>query len=78
MRLLNEDTDTAFSRLTLLLTRAEASELRDTLECILSSNHHHEHVSSDDFAKEITVTIYDSGNPESFNLRTQRLIKEDR
>ena len=78
MRLLNEDTDTAFSRLTLLLTRAEASELRDSLESILASEHRHEHVANDDYTKEISVALYDSTNPDSFNVRTRRLIEEDR
>ncbi len=77
MRLLNDDTDTALARLTLLLTREEASELRDTLEAILADDSRHEHVPSGDYAKEITVAVYDTANVERFNARCQRLIRED-
>ncbi len=79
MRLLNEDTDTALSRLTLLLTRAEASELRDSLEVILKSNGkaRHEHVPSEDFQKELTLSIYDEADIRGFSARAQKLIRED-
>lgn len=77
MRLLNEDADTSFSRLTLLLTKAEASELLDTLESILRSPSGHEHVPSEDYGKEITVAIYDEAHVSAFNERCQRLIRTD-
>jgi hypothetical protein len=77
MRLLNEDADTSFSRLTLLLTKAEASELRDTLESILRSPSAHDHVPSEDYEKEITVAIYDEPNVSAFNERCRRLIRTD-
>lgn len=78
MRFLNNDTDTAFSRLTLLLTKAEASELRDALELLLQSPHRHEHVPSEDYEKEIIVAIYEEANVGAFNERMQQLIREDR
>ena len=78
MRLLNEDTDTSFSRLTLLLTKSEASELKDTLESILRSPSRHEHVPSEDYEKEITVAIYDEANVSAFNERCQHLIRADK
>ncbi len=78
MRFLNEDSDASFSRLTLLLTRAEASELRDSLNSILKSGTGHEHVSSAFYDKEITIAIYDDVNISRFNHRSQLLIVEDR
>ena len=40
------------------LTEAEASELRDTLATLLeNSDERHEHVSSSDFNRELTVWI---------------------
>jgi hypothetical protein len=43
----------------LRLTEAEARELRDSLESLLSdpSPNRHEHVSSSDFQSEITVSL---------------------
>ena len=43
----------------LRLTEAEARELRDSLESLLSdpSPNRHEHVSSSDFQTEITVSL---------------------
>ncbi len=80
MRLLNEDTDSAFSRLTLLLTKAEASELRDSLEAILNSDAvaRHEHVPSEDFQKEVTISIYDESDISRFHERAQELIRADK
>ena len=80
MRLLNEDTDSVLSRITLLLTKAEASELRDSLGAILTSDAvaRHEHVPSEDFQKEITISIYDESDISSFHERAQGLIREDK
>jgi len=54
--------DTANSRelshVGLGLTEAEASELRDTLNTLLEdSGERHEHVSSSDFQRELTIWI---------------------
>ena len=69
MRLLDEDADASCNRVTCYLTRAEAQELRDSLEALLRGGmERHEHVSSADFGKEITVfsmtrrTFHFSGN----------------
>ena len=80
MRLLNEDTDSAISRLTLLLTKVEACELRDSLEAILESDAvaRHEHVPSEDFQKEITIAIYDESDISRFDERVQELIQADK
>ena len=75
MRLLDEDNDTAIHRLTMLLTRAEASELRDALDAILADASRHEHVPDRGFEREITVAVYDPADVSPFNERSQRLIE---
>jgi hypothetical protein len=77
MRVLDEERDMACSRLTLFLTRDEATQLRDTLEVLLTGHHQHEHVTSDDFQKEITVCLYDPSNLDSLDERARRLIRSD-
>jgi len=79
MRMLDETRDRSLSRITLLLTQAEAEELRDSLESVLRGGiGQHEHTPSEDFEKEITIALYDDAAIDSFNDRCRRLIKEDR
>jgi hypothetical protein len=81
MRMLDEKRDESLSRIVILLTRAEAEDLRDSLESILDDGiGHHAHTPSEDYQKEITVAIYeeaDQANVDSFNDRCRRLIRED-
>jgi len=78
MRILDEQRDQAVSRSTILLTRAEAEELRDSIEAILEGGEeNHAHIPSEDFQKEITLALYDGANTSTFNDRCQRLIRED-
>ena len=79
MRILDEDGNKALHHVVLYLTRAEASELRGSLEDIIAGTpNRHEHVPSDDYSKEITVCIYDVGNLGHFDERSRRLITTDR
>ena len=78
MRMLDEKRDQSLSRVTILLSRAEAEELRDSLEAILGGGiGQHEHTPSEDYQKEITVAVYDEANVDSFNDRCRRLIRDD-
>lgn len=78
MRMLDEKRDQSLSRITVLLTRAEAEELRDSLDSILGGGiGQHAHTPSEDFQKEITVAVYDRTNLDSFDDRCRRLIRED-
>jgi hypothetical protein len=78
MRILDQDNDRPVNAVTLYLTKSEASELRDSLEDILADPvGRHEHTSSNDYAKEITVCIYDLDHLASFDERSKRLILED-
>lgn len=78
MRILDEQRDCSVARVTILLTRAEAEELRDALESVLANwRGNHAHVPSEDWQKEITVALYDVNTIDTFHERYQRLILED-
>lgn len=78
MRILDEQRDCSVAKATILLSRAEAEELRDSLESVLANGRgNHAHVPSEDFKKEITVAIYDEETIKTFNDRCQRLIRDD-
>lgn len=78
MRILNEKTDESISHITLYLTVAEASELRDSLDSLISNPvGHHEHIPSDDYSKEVTICVYSPKNLDGFNERSRHLIMQD-
>jgi hypothetical protein len=73
VRILDQDNDKSVNSVIVYLTSAEASELRDSLDQILAGPAgRHEHVSSRDYSREITVCVYEVGNlerrpPKSFS-----------
>ena len=78
MRILDEDNDKAINAVILYLTKSEASELKDSLKQILAEPiGRHEHISSSDYTKEVTVCIYDTDHFEQFDARSRKLILED-
>jgi hypothetical protein len=79
MRILDEDGDKPLNAVIVYLTKTEAAELRDSLELILADPiGRHEHVSSDDYRKEVTICIYDKDHlDEQFHERSRKLILED-
>ena len=79
MRMLDLDDDKKLNRLILYLTKSEAKELRTSLDYIIEDpkQHHHEHIPSEDYQKEITICIYDEKNLEGFDERSKKLILED-
>lgn len=78
MRILDEETNNPLHRVTLYLTLSEANELSDKVQSLLSAtNVHHEHVSSEDYQKEVTLTIYENHPIDSFDERSRKLIKDD-
>ena len=78
MRLLNEDTDCACNRISLFLTNVEAQELRTILDDLLEAEpHRHEHLSSADYKKELTICLYDDNSLDHFDERARRLIVQD-
>ena len=59
MRILDNDTDKKIDNVTLCLTKAEAEELRDTLEGILANpKSNHGHVPDFEASKELTICVY--------------------
>ena len=61
--LIIDKNDNSIDGITLLLTEAEASELRDKLESILQlkTGSSHSHINDSDYKKEITVCTYTKG-----------------
>ncbi|CAI4033143.1 hypothetical protein DNFV4_03576 [Nitrospira tepida] len=78
MRLLDQRGDRKLDSVTIYLTADEARELRNDLDRLLANpQEHHAHVMSEDYRKEITVSIYDEANLEGFDARSKKLIRED-
>lgn len=80
MRILDEVTDRPCRRVTVLLTHAEAGELRDALVALLNDPDPagHEHISSEDFRKELTVMLYGEDIPSGVHERIRTLIQFDK
>jgi hypothetical protein len=63
MRILDEVTNKSLKNITLYLTFSEATELLDSLAQIIKKPiNNHDHISSEDYQKEITICIYDKKN----------------
>jgi hypothetical protein len=78
MRILDEDGDKVIDRVTLYLLMTEAREFRDSLNALISNPiERHEHISSADFNREITVCIYDPAHLESFDDRSKKILSDD-
>lgn len=78
MRILDQDNNCAVNYVTLYLTLAEAKELRDSLDDLIAKpDINHAHIPSEDYKKEITVTVYGEGGLEQFDERSLKLILED-
>lgn len=78
MNIYSEDADALVNAITLYLTKAEASELRDALESLLADPMGHEHVSNTDYSREITVCRYDVDSLTHFDARSRQIILEDK
>lgn len=79
MRILDEESGRSLDRVTIYVTNREALELKDSLEIVIGSNEdaRHEHISSEDYQKEITVCVYDPAVLENFSERSKKLLLED-
>ena len=79
MRILDVDKDCSLARVLMLLTRAEALELRGTLDHLLADPHNnHEHVSDETYQKEITIALYGQDIQNQFDERSTRLVELDK
>ena len=78
MRILDPRHSKRLDGVGLYLTREEAIQLQSYLGQLLADpGMHHVHLSSDNYQKEITVSIYNMANLEDFDERSKKLIKED-
>ena len=78
MRILDQDYNRGINYVTLYLTMDEAKHLRDSLEDLIEKpDMNHAHISSEDYKKEITVTVYGEDGLEQFDERSRKLILDD-
>ena len=80
MRIFNEDEDDRIQNVLFLLTKKEATNLRDELDKLITSEKTgaFKKVNDADYRKEISVAIYDKTDYANFDGRMKRLIREDR
>lgn len=77
MRILDQDNDKKLDNILLFFTEQEASEMRDSLNILLSEKSGHHHINNEDYQKEITVCMYEENNLDNFHPRCKKLILED-
>ncbi|WP_316356872.1 hypothetical protein [Candidatus Neptunichlamydia sp. REUL1] len=77
MRILDEESNKKLDRVMIYFTEEEASEMKDSLELILSKKHHHSHINNENCDKEITISVYNKENLSGFDERSKKLIIND-
>lgn len=79
MRILDDMSNMKLDGVTILLTKNEASHLRDYLEQLIhEDDKDHSHLMSEDYQKEITICLYSPDKIKNFQPRIQKLILEDK
>lgn len=82
MRILDRDNDIAVKHVEILLTSAEALELMDALQDLLSNDEGqlHSHINDSSYQHELTLAIYNDNNKgiDIFNARIKELIEHDK
>jgi hypothetical protein len=77
MRILDNDTGSSISNMTLYFTRAEAEEVAQSIRrLIVTPAEHHVHINDAGYEREITITIYSEADLTEFDERSRQLIKE--
>ena len=78
MRILDDESDKKLDTVSIFLTKNEARQLVAYLNALLQNPQlHHQHLSSDDYKKEVTVCVYDEKKLEGFHQRAIKLIEKD-
>jgi hypothetical protein len=79
MRILDNESDKPLKNITLLLTKDEATELKDDLERIIKNIKINEHVHINDleYVRELTISLYCPNNLNHFDERSKKLILKD-
>ena len=78
MRILDESADKKLDRVMIYFTKEEASEMKDSLELLLSNKTAHYHINDESFEKEITISLYSKEDLSHFDARSKKLIEEDK
>jgi hypothetical protein len=80
VRILDNKAELSMKNISIFLTKAEASELLDTIEELIKNSDkdgYHLHLNDEEYSHEVTFSIYSEKNIKSYNARTQRLLIED-
>ncbi|MFZ4773478.1 MAG: hypothetical protein ACOYK9_05755 [Chlamydiia bacterium] len=78
MRILDDVSDKKLDEVSILLTYEEAEQLHGYLGNLLENPKlQHEHMSSSDCKKTVTLCLYDESNLDFLHPRAIKLIKED-
>ena len=79
MYILDDESNKKLNCITIMLTKGEIQQMlgfaKQLLENSPSSDHYH--LSSEDYQKEITLSMYEPANISDFHPRIQKLIKDD-
>ena len=77
MRIYDPKSKKQLGEVTLYLTPREAAELADAARDLAEApSHHHGHVSSDDYSREVTIAVYTAENLSGFDAEFQMLLKD--
>lgn len=78
MRILDQESGQGLSNIILYLTKDEAAQLCSYINQLIEEpDLHHAHMETDNYGKELIVTIYDPLKLAGFDERSKRLILDD-
>ena len=76
MKIYDRDNKKVLDRITLFLTPEEARMLADYLTDLYEHpEHHHAHVTDEEYQNEITVAVYTKENIDSFDKESRNIIE---
>jgi hypothetical protein len=75
MRIINDKDMTTLSRILIMLTPSEASELSNKIKSIDPNIGEHIHINDQEYAREITIAIYTDQNMHYYTKEIVELIK---
>jgi uncharacterized protein YegJ (DUF2314 family) len=75
MQIINDKDLTTLSRILIMLTPSEASELASKIKSIDPNIGEHIHVDDQEYSREITIAVYTDQNLHYFTKEIRELIK---
>jgi hypothetical protein len=75
MQIINDKDLTTLSRILIMLTPSEASELASKIKSIDPNMGEHIHVDDQEYSREITIAVYTDQNLHYFTKEIRELIK---